>query len=100
MQERLNINIGTIGRTDTAEVITNAVRGLVVARAAETEDLQLVARAVAACARREANRTALVFGADSVRTVLTASKADLLDAQEAVLSQATETPQAVLRLLQ
>ena len=100
MQERLNINISAVGQEEPGLAITNAVRGIVLAQAAETEDLELLARAVAACARREAARTGLVFGANSLRAVLTTNTADTLSARETLLSQAEDRPQNILRLLE
>ncbi|MEX2378205.1 MAG: hypothetical protein WD848_09275, partial [Dehalococcoidia bacterium] len=82
MQERLNINISSIGQADEGLTITNAVRGLVLARAAESENLELLTRAVAACAKREASRTGVVFGENSIRATLTRNLAESLEASE------------------
>jgi hypothetical protein len=99
MQQRLNINLSSLGQVDPGLSITNAVRSIYLANAAETEDLELLSKAVAACAKREAGRVGLVFGADAIRTVLTAEKAQMFEDHTEALSKASERPQEVLKLL-
>ena len=100
MQKRLNYNISSLGQADLGSSITNAIRSIYLANAAETEDLELLSKAVAACAKREEGRVGLVFGADSIRTVLTANKARSLEDHTEALSKASERPQEVLKLLE
>ncbi len=100
MQQRLNYNLSSLGQTDPGLSIANAIRSIYLANAAETEDLELLSKAVAACAEREAGRVGLVFGADSIRTVLTQSKARSLQDHTEALSKASESPQEVLKLLE
>ena len=98
---QINTNLSQGADVSASSSVLNAIRTIQIGQLAETQDVELIAQAVAACAQRDVARAQARFGSNTLQAVATQTKLQRVQQLTEVLHTSSGAQEAhVLSLLQ